>query len=634
MSSVLLNLDTAVYQDLVDDARTSIPSLAQGWTDYNISDPGIMLIELLAWTTEAQIYSLGHVRRDERAAYSALMGVRARGPQPASGLIWPQLPAGTPTPWGGGMALPAQTHVHAQRGNLPDLFVSRSIWLHGASLTSVIVRTHAGPLLDYTPINQRRGGSFPTFGPTPHTGDRLLLGLSKFPVPYPSPSGAQLVAIGFRIRNPAEGLTARTVASARFRATLQTGGIERAVTIRADSTLGLAQTGVMLIEWLADALTSGEAATLCLELIEGELYPAPLAERIDLNVLSVVQQQQQVDPFPMGAPSPDANLPLKNPGVCFGGDDPPVAVSIRSGTALPVAWTLVDTLDFAGPADTVYLFDPVAGAVQFGNGINGAIPPGGSQVSVSYRTSNGAGSNVAGGLHWLVQGALYGSNLDPVSGGIDAEQLTDLQGRSRAALAVRPIVTDNDLLVAAKGLTGLRVVRAEIAPAGASPSSVRTLVALRDRDITAGATGTPETHQWLTAVRRALSAQLTLGQRLRVIGPQYVPVNLQASVTVGSVTNSTPIVNQILEVLAARFAAIASDQSTTPWPLGSAVAVQSVRGWLRAVPGVLAVTDLQLASGNTTLTSGALTLPTTGLPQLTVAASDITITRTATGSRR
>jgi hypothetical protein len=52
------------------------------------------------------------------------------------------------------------------------------------------------------------------------------------------------------------------------------------------------------------------------------------------------------------------------------------------------------------------------------------------------------------------------------------------------------------------------------------------------------------------------------------------------------------------------------------------------------VPGVLAVTDLQLASGNTTLTSGALTLPTTGLPQLTVAASDITITRTATGSRR
>ena len=82
---------------------------------------------------------------------------------------------------------------------------------------------------------------------------------------------------------------------------------------------------------------------------------------------------------------------------------------------------------------------------------------------------------------------------------------------------------------------------------------------------------------------------------------------------------------------AALFASIASN---TPWLLGAAVAVQSIRGWIRAVSGVLSVTSLQLTSGSTTLTSGELSLPPTGLPQLSIAVSDVTVTRTATGSRR
>ena len=88
-SSVLLDLTTTTFQELVDEALAAIPPRAPKWTDYNVSDPGIMLIELLAWNTEAQIYALGHVRQDERTSYSALVGVRARGPQPARGLIWP-----------------------------------------------------------------------------------------------------------------------------------------------------------------------------------------------------------------------------------------------------------------------------------------------------------------------------------------------------------------------------------------------------------------------------------------------------------------------------------------------------------------------------------------------------------------
>lgn len=637
MSSVLLDLGTTTFQDLVDEAVAAIPPLASQWTDYNISDPGIMLIELLAWNTEAQLYALGHVRRDERMAYSALMGVRARGPRPASGLIWPQSPVGAPPPWGGGMLLPAQSPIHPQRGNLPDLFLTHTLWLHGAPLASVVALKRDSTRLDYTPINLRRGGSFPVFGPAPARGDRLLLGLGSYPVPYPAPPGPQLIAVGFRISNAAAGLTARTVASARFHATLRTHAIERTVRIRADSTLGLAQTGVMLIECPADLLGSGAPATLALELLAGELYPAPLAERIDLNVLPAIQQQQQQDEFTAGAPWPDQKFPLSQSGVCFDGEHPPVVVSISNGPVAAVDWTQVDDLTAAGPADTVYRLDPGASVLQFGNGINGAIPPSRARISASYRTSQGAISNVAGGLAWevpILGGGVYGLNLDAVAGGVDAEKLADLQARARSAYSLQPVITDADLVAAARSLTGLRLVRAEMAPRGTSPPSVRTLVAMRERDIAADAGSTPETPSWLEAVRRALGAQLTLCQRLRVIGPRYVPVRLQVAVTVGSQSDPAILAGQIALVLQARLAPSAGVGIDTPWPMGAAVAVQSIRGWTRAVPGVLAVTRVQLISGTSTLTSGELTLPATGFPRLSIAASDVSVTRTPTGSQR
>jgi hypothetical protein len=199
---------------------------------------------------------------------------------------------------------------------------------------------------------------------------------------------------------------------------------------------------------------------------------------------------------------------------------------------------------------------------------------------------------------------------------------------------LQPIVTDADLLAVAGGLTGLRLVRAEMAPVGVSPPSVRTLVALRERDPDAAANSTPETPAWLEAVRRALYTQLTLGQRLRVIAPSYTQIGLQAAVTVSADADPSAIAGQIVLALQARFALFASVASNTPWPLGAAVAVQSIRGWIRGVPGVLSVTSLQLTSGGTTLTSGELSLPPTGLPQLSIAASDVSVTRTATGSRR
>jgi predicted phage baseplate assembly protein len=324
--------------------------------------------------------------------------------------------------------------------------------------------------------------------------------------------------------------------------------------------------------------------------------------------------------------------------VCFDGEKPPVVVSVTSGASgSQASWTLIDDFTAAGPADTVFTFDSAAATLQFGNGVNGMIPASGSRITVTYRTSQGAISNIAGGLEWEVPalgGGVYGLNLDPVTGGADAEQLPDLQARARSACTLQPVVTDDDLLAAAHALTGLRLARAEIAPMGTFPPSVRTLVAMRERDADAAVRSIPESPAWLEAVRHALWMQLTLGQRLRVIAPRYVPIGLHVAVSAGPDADSSAMAGQIALALQARFALLAGAAGVPPWPLGAAVAVQSIRGWIRALPGVLAVTSVELTSGSGTLTSGELSLPATGLPELSIAASDVSVTRTATGSRR
>ncbi len=57
----LINLDDKGYADLVQEARSLIPTYAPEWTDHNPSDPGITLVELFAYLSELLIYRLNRV---------------------------------------------------------------------------------------------------------------------------------------------------------------------------------------------------------------------------------------------------------------------------------------------------------------------------------------------------------------------------------------------------------------------------------------------------------------------------------------------------------------------------------------------------------------------------------------------
>lgn len=54
-------LDDRSFQDLVDEAKRRIPTYCPEWTNHNVSDPGVALIELFAWMSEMILYRVNQV---------------------------------------------------------------------------------------------------------------------------------------------------------------------------------------------------------------------------------------------------------------------------------------------------------------------------------------------------------------------------------------------------------------------------------------------------------------------------------------------------------------------------------------------------------------------------------------------
>ena len=92
MSIAVPQLDTIDFEALLEEARGCIPRYAPEWTDHNLHDPGITLLELLAWVTDQQIYQLGFVGDAYYRAFARLLGVTPELARPARGLLWPQAP--------------------------------------------------------------------------------------------------------------------------------------------------------------------------------------------------------------------------------------------------------------------------------------------------------------------------------------------------------------------------------------------------------------------------------------------------------------------------------------------------------------------------------------------------------------
>ena len=74
------NLDDRRFQDLVDDAKRMVQQRCPEWTDHNVSDPGVTLIETFAFMADQLLYRLNRVPDRLYVTFLDLLGVTLHPP--------------------------------------------------------------------------------------------------------------------------------------------------------------------------------------------------------------------------------------------------------------------------------------------------------------------------------------------------------------------------------------------------------------------------------------------------------------------------------------------------------------------------------------------------------------------------
>lgn len=105
------NLDDRHFQDIVDEAKRLIPRFCPEWTDHNVSDPGVALIELFAWMTDMLLYRVNQVPDRLYVKFLEMIGIRLVPPQPAQAPVTFYLAAAQPND----LVIPRDTEIATVR---------------------------------------------------------------------------------------------------------------------------------------------------------------------------------------------------------------------------------------------------------------------------------------------------------------------------------------------------------------------------------------------------------------------------------------------------------------------------------------------------------------------------------------
>lgn len=84
MELPLPNLDDKVFDEILKEALSGIPTYAPEWTDHNVHDPGITFIELFTWLSEMQIYRLNRITDRIQRKFLKLLGIPRLTPAKAA----------------------------------------------------------------------------------------------------------------------------------------------------------------------------------------------------------------------------------------------------------------------------------------------------------------------------------------------------------------------------------------------------------------------------------------------------------------------------------------------------------------------------------------------------------------------
>ncbi|QUQ65633.1 putative baseplate assembly protein [Kutzneria sp. CA-103260] len=603
------NLDSRTFDQLVAEARRRIIRFTPDWTDFNPSDPGVTLVELFAWLTEIMLYELNRVPDLTYVKFLDLLGLTQSPASPAVADV-----TFKPTSTAVGVVVPALSQVSATGPTgAPLIFeTDQAVALVPYQLTDIVVDDGS----TFTPV--AAGQPFRPLGWIPQPGNALYLGFTptKPELPGQFPDQLRLLATlpaaalagvpqeaGKAVRPPLPPVSlvweylprddaprwARLNVFADDSASFTAQGY---ITFAGPTQIAAAHAADVADPryWLRVRLVSGRYAAGHEPEIDA-ITPNTTTAR---NLATVTDELLGISEA-----HPDQTFQLRQTPVAVGS----LNLEVREDTGQPTSaqWTEVSDFLSSGPADTVYTVDSSTGTVTFGDGVRGLIPAVDAEiVAVSYRFGGGAAGNVPAGAISTLLGTLPGvdsvTNNRAAAGGSEQQSLDDLKRDAPALLRHQQrAVTAADYAALAKQVGG--VADAIALPLthpdhpGVQVAGTVTVVIVADTDDDPPA----PSGELIAGVCRYLDQFRLIATELFVAGPVFVPISVHAAVTADPYAAADAVAAGAQQALKDFLAPlhVAADGSRFA-QFTDQFRPTSLYGVLLAVPGVLAVTELEI----------------------------------------
>jgi predicted phage baseplate assembly protein len=446
------NLDDRRFQDIVDETKLLIPKYCPEWTNHNLSDPGVALIELFAWMNDALLYRLNQVPDRFYTKFLELMGVEPHPPTAARADVTFWLSTVLSHP----VTVPRGTQVGAP-GLGPAVTFETTEDLVISPPELIAARTGRGgtgttALVDAWDDLRFSGSVVRCFtsNPRPLPGDAMYLGFS-----------ASLARTALRLRVVATSPAGIGIYPSRPPLTWEAWSGEAWITVPvySDTTGGLNRDGeiVLLLPPTHEALALDSTRAYWLRVVMTRTAPdepsyqaSPQVRSIIADALggtAVAEHSMARGPETLGRSQglPGQSFHLQHSPVLPRRDDEALQVAVGN---VITTWQEVDDFSASGPADLHYTLDSATGSVHFGPRVryadgtwrqHGAVPPAGAEVIMpAYRHGGGASGNVGAGILSSLRSTVAFvdrvTNLQPAAGGADAEPINEAKRRGPFSL--------------------------------------------------------------------------------------------------------------------------------------------------------------------------------------------------------
>lgn len=627
-------LDDRRFQDIVDEAKGLITRYCPEWTDHNVSDPGVALIELFAWMTDLLLYRVNQVPDKMYVTFLNMIGVRLNPPRAAQAPVTFYLSAPQPND----VVIPRDSEVATIRTETSPAITfttETDLTIRPPLVRGVFTRDRRADGTDSWITHDMRkleipGNKMAIFPQRPSVGDAFYVALERDHSNH---------VIALVIECEVAGGAGVKPDDPPIQWQVWQGGLSRWVNceIEHDGTGGFNWSGEIILHlpqmaaaplqgllggervfWLRCQITEGSPDS-------GSYKVSPDLQRFDIEsrggsvgARHAVTVTDEI--LGQSDGKPGATYTLLNRNI-LSRDERRDFLVVEPPGAPEEQWVEVSDFAASHPQDPHYTLDNLSGEITLGPTLIqpdgkvygfGRTPPKGSVLRFSrYQYGGGVVGNVpSAALSVLVSSIPYVarvSNRRPAVGGLDAQSLDDAKLRAPEVLRTRTrAMTADDYEHLASAVPG--VARAFCLAPGAQPGGAGDLrpgqvavLVLPETDKRAGRIP-PEALNLAADLQAAVRAYLDerrplgIGLEVRPVKHLWVSVTTKLRLVERNNPDLEAGVRQRAEADLYRYInPYTGGPDGDGWPFGRDLHVSEIYGLLGRIPGVQFVEEVQIA---------------------------------------